>query len=171
LKQLPGNLKKLTTIAVASGIVAGLISSGHHWYGAVLYNTPWRVQVSWWIMGIVLLVYSLLYVHYKYAHNLIGKIALWAFFLGAVVFQSGFTLFECVYSHVMKDILYFGGVPESLLLKLYPPPAYHLPDNWFFEVTGWLQLAGFAAAWSALQVVRNHYGLDSKAWKNINNKL
>lgn len=150
------NAKRLIIVAVVSGFIAGLISSGHHWYGAVVYDTPWRAGVSYWIMGIVLIVYSLLYIYLKYAHNLAGRIALWIFFLGAVVFQTGFTLFECVYSHVLKDALYFGGAPQSVLLKLYPPPAYHLPDNWFFEFTGLLQLAGLVAAWFAFKVIRRN---------------
>ena len=73
-------------------------------------------------------------------------------FFGAVVFQTGFTVFECVYSHVLKNLLYFFDVPLSILERLYPEPAYHLPDNLFFEFTGLLQLVGLLAAWFAYRV-------------------
>lgn len=147
--------KKLIILAVISGIIAGLISSVHHWYGAVEYNTPWRISVSYWIMGSILLVYSLLYVYWKNLGNIIGKSAIWLFLFIAVIFQAGFIMFESVYSHVLKNILYFSDVPQSILEKLYPAPAYHLPDNLFFELTGLLQLVGFVAVWYAYRVFHN----------------
>ena len=64
-------------------------------------------------------------------------------------------MFECVYSHVLKNIMFFGGVPQSILEKLYPAPAYHLPDNLFFEFTGLLQLVGFVAVWLAYRVFKD----------------
>ena len=151
----PAHSKKSIILAVTSGIIAGLVSSFHHWYGAVEYNTPWRISVSYWIMGSVLLVYSLLYVYRKNVGDIAGKIALWLFYFSAVIFQAGFIMFECVYSHVFKNILFFSGVPQSILEKLYPAPAYHLPDNLFFEFTGLLQIVGFVAVWYAYRVFQN----------------
>lgn len=151
----PAYSKKLIITAVISGIIAGSVSTIHHWYGAVEYNTPWRLSVSYWIMGSILLVYSLLYVYWKNIENMIGKFAIWLFLFIAVIFQSGFIMFECVYSHILKNILFFSGVPHSILVKLYPAPAYHLPDNLFFELTGSLQLVGFVAVWYAYSVFHN----------------
>ena len=147
--------KKLIILAIFSGVIAGLISSIHHWYGAVEYNTPWRAGVTYWIVGSVLIVYSLLFVYWKNLGNIIGKISIWIFLFSAVIFQAGFIMFECVYSHVLKNILFFGGMSQSILEKLYPAPAYHLPDNMFFEFTGLLQLVGFVAVWYAYQVFKN----------------
>ena len=48
--------KKLVVAAAISGIVAGVISSVHHWYGAIAYDTPWRTSVAYWIIGIVFIV-------------------------------------------------------------------------------------------------------------------
>ena len=146
--------RKLTVAAVISGIIAGVISSIHHWYGAIAYDTPWRAGVTYWIAGLVFVVYSLLYLYWKNVGNAVGKVSIWLFFLGAVIFQAGFITFECVYSHVLKNILFFGGVSEPVLERLYPSPAYHLPDNMFFEVTGLLQLVGFVAVWFAYRVFR-----------------
>jgi len=147
--------KKLIIATVFSGIVAGFISSVHHWYGAIVYDTPWRASVAYWIMGIVLVVYSLLYVYWRNLDNVVGKICIWLFLLSAVIFQAGFVTFECVYSHVLKNILFFGGASEALLNTLFPSPAYHLPDNIFFEVTGNLQLIGFVAVWYGYRVFSN----------------
>lgn len=146
--------RKLVVAAMISGIVAGMISSIHHWYGAIAYDTPWRAGVAYWIMGIVIVVYSLLYAYRKNQDNIVGQISIWLFLLSAVIFQAGFVTFECVYSHVLKNILFFGGASETLLNTLFPAPAYHLPDNVFFEVTGNLQLIGFIAVWYGYRVFR-----------------
>ena len=143
---------KLIVTAVISGVIAGSISSLHHWYGAVAYDTPWRTGVAYWIMGIVLVVYSVLYVYWRNLDNLVGQISIWLFLLIAVVFQAGFVTFECVYSHVLKNVLFFGGASETMLNTLFPSPAYHLPDNLFFEATGILQLFGFVAVWHGYRV-------------------
>ena len=154
----PAHSKKLIFLAVISGLIAGLVSSVHHWYGAIAYNTPWRVGVVYWIVGFVLIVYSLLYVYWKNIDNIVGQITIWIFLFGTVIFQAGFILFECVYSHVLKNIFYFGGISQSSLEHLYPAPAYHLPNNLFFEFTGLLQLIGFVAVWFAYQVFKDRPG-------------
>ena len=141
--------------AVISGIATGVISSLHHWYGAIAYETPWRAGVAYWIMAFVIIVYSLLYVYSKNRGNVIGKLAIWLFLFSAVIFQAGFILFECVYSHVLKNILFFGGMSETNLHQLFPSPAYHLPDNLLFELSGLLQLVGFIAVWYAFKVFKN----------------
>jgi hypothetical protein len=147
---------KQNIIRAAIGVsVAGLVSTAHHWYGAIVYDTPWRLVVSLWIPGFVLFVLAMLYVYWKHAGTTVGSIAFWAFFLSAVVFQIGFTMFECVYSHVLKDVLYFGGAQQETLMRLFPPPAYHLPDNWIFEFTGLLQIVGLIAAWLAYRVIQD----------------
>lgn len=142
------------TMAAVSSSVAGLISSGHHVYGALIYDTPWRIVVSLWIPGFVVLLLAALYAVRKHPGGLIGRASFWFVLLGGAVFQSGFTLFECADSHVLKNALFFAGVPQSTLLWLFPPPAYHLPDNMLFELTGLIQLAGFWAAWWAWRVFK-----------------
>lgn len=151
----PDHSKKLIILSVISGIIAGLVSSVHHWYGAIEYSTPWRISVSYWIMGSTLLVYSLLYVYWKNLGNILGKFTIWLFLFSAVIFQIAFIMFECVYSHILKNILFFSGLPQSILEKLYPAPAYHLPNNLFFEFTGLLQLVGFVAVWYAYRVFQD----------------
>ena len=147
--------RRLIIAAIISGIVAGMISSGHHWYGAVAYETPWRAGVAYWILGIVLVVYSLLYIYWRNLDNVVGQISIWLFLMSAVIFQAGFVTFECVYSHVLKNILFFGGASDNILNTLFPSPAYHLPDNVFFEVTGNLQVTGFIAVWYGYRVFRS----------------
>lgn len=53
--------KRQIVAASSRAMVAGLISGGHHWYGAVAFDTPWRLQVSFWIAAAPLFVVGLLY--------------------------------------------------------------------------------------------------------------
>ena len=141
--------------AALSLIVAGLISTIHHVYGAVAYETPWRLVVSLWIPAFVILILSMLFLLWKYPTRPVSVIAAWIMLVGGVVFQTGFTLFECVYSHLLKILLFFGGASQAVLERLFPAPAYHLPDNLLFELTGVAQLAGFWAAWCAWRVFKS----------------
>ena len=142
--------------AAISAIVAGLISSGHHVYGALVYETPWRLVVSLWIPAFVLLILFMLFLLRKYEHRAAATIAAWIVLFGGAIFQAGFTIFESVYSHVLKNILFFGGASQEVLEWLFPAPAYHLPDNLLFELTGVAQLAGFWAAWCAWRAFARH---------------
>lgn len=77
-----------------------------------------------------------------------GRVALAVFALGAalhVVLAIG--VFEGLYNHVIKNLLFFGGLPLDLHHRLFPPPTYEVPNDVIFEVTGILQVvpAGYAA--------------------------
>jgi hypothetical protein len=48
-------------------------------------------------------------------------------------------MFEGVYNHLLKDVLFFSGIEMETLLALFPPPTYEMPNNFFFEFTGVLQ--------------------------------
>jgi hypothetical protein len=149
-----GTTLRSVRLAAIGAVLAGIVSSGHHVYGALLYDTPWRLVVSLWIPAFVVLIVSALFVYQRYQGQLVGHAAVWIVLLGGAIFQFGFTAFECVYSHVLKNLLFFGGAAESTLLRLFPPPAYHLPDSLLFEITGISQLVGLWAAWLAWQVFR-----------------
>ena len=65
------------------------------------------------------------------------KWAYWIFFILSFFFFFGaLGLYEGLYNHVLKNILYYGELPESILLQLYPPPRYEMPNDFIFEVTG-----------------------------------
>lgn len=97
--------------------------AAHHWYGATAYDAQWRASVVYWIAGSVLVMYSLLYIYWKNVCNITGKIALYIFLFSAVILQAGFIMFECIYSHFLKNILFFADMSQSILQRLYPAPA------------------------------------------------
>lgn len=148
--------------AAIGTIVAGVVSTAHHWYGAFAYDTPWRMAVSLWIPAFTGIAVLALYLYWSRPSTRSGAIAFWTFFFSAVVFQAGFTAFECVYSHVVKNVLYVLGASREFLLRLFPPPTYHLPDDIFFEMSGLLQLVGLLAAWWSFQVFRDRRRINAK---------
>lgn len=122
--------------AVLSGIAllaVYLTTSIHHVYGAVLYDTPWRTHIAYqgasWLMG----SYVLLLICVKWKK-------IWLRWIYAIVsgffFVLAIGLYEGLYNHVLKNILYFVGVANATLMKMYPPPKYELPNDVLFEITG-----------------------------------
>lgn len=78
-----------TLRAAIAVTIAGVISSGHHVYGAFAYETPWRLVVSLWIPAFVLLILSMLFVLRRYTNRSATTAATWIVLLGGVIFQAG----------------------------------------------------------------------------------
>jgi peroxiredoxin len=64
----------------------------------------------------------------------------------------GIGVFEGVYNHLAKNVLFFAGLPHHTLLSLFPPPTYELPNDFVFEVSGIAQI--IPAAFAGLAAVR-----------------
>lgn len=123
-----------------SGLYA--LTALHHYYGSVVYGTPWRAHVVL-LGGIALLlclVLSGLYRRFRKALWLYGYLL-----IATVLFGFGIGLFEGLYNHVLKNLLYFGGMNKDAWRSLFPAPTYELPENFVFETTGILQFAVGAA--------------------------
>lgn len=136
---------------VGAGVSAAavmLLTAFHHMYGAVIYQTPWRnhmVEVSLWATAFII---AALFVFYRKQSSTTGRVAFWLATAAIALIPVGVVgLFEGVYNHLLKNLLFFSGAPITLLHELFPPPTYHLPNNVIFEVTGVLQafVAGAAA--------------------------
>ncbi|MCP3141678.1 hypothetical protein [Pyxidicoccus xibeiensis] len=124
--------------STAASLAVLLLTSVHHAYGAALYRTPWRLHM----VGVAAVT----------AVVLLGSLALLLARPGSLVALGVFTLttlgmpvgmigvFEGVYNHVLKNVLFFAGTSRSLLERLFPPPTYELPDDLLFELTGVLQV-------------------------------
>jgi hypothetical protein len=48
-------------------------------------------------------------------------------------------VFEGIYNHLLKNIMYFGGADDGLLQTLFPAPTYEMPNDLLFEITGVMQ--------------------------------
>jgi hypothetical protein len=42
-------------------------------------------------------------------------------------------------NYLVKDVLFFGGLPAAALDRLFPDSVYELPDDLLFEASGVLQ--------------------------------
>jgi hypothetical protein len=113
-----------------------LLTAFHHYYGSVVYHTPWREHV---VVGggLVLLVCGVLFQLYRRSRRkgfLVAYVA-----VDLLAFGLGIGLFEGLYNHVLKNILFFAGMNGATFRMFFPPPAYEIPGNWIFEISGCLQ--------------------------------
>ncbi len=132
-------------------------TSVHHMYGAWLYQTPWRNHIAYQGFSWLLISYAILLVLFKWPKKFVA----WAYVLFAGFFFVGaIGLYEGVYNHLFKNLLYFGGVAEDVLQRMYPPPKYELPNDWLFEITGILTVA--VSYWCLLTMIRLMSALSSK---------
>ncbi|AYD48335.1 hypothetical protein [Arachidicoccus soli] len=113
-----------------------VLTAFHHYYGAVLYQSPWRKDVVWQGGIIFLFCLLLLYLYKRFQKKLYLMLYLLISFL---VFGFAIGIVEGAYNHVLKNIFYFAGMNIGTWRKLFPAPAYEIPDNWLFETTGILQ--------------------------------
>jgi hypothetical protein len=116
-----------------------IITSIHHVYGAAVYHTPWRLHVlmvSIPVLTVTLVLYRI--VRNKEPH--FKSIPHWIFFLVTLIPSAGLIgIYEGLYNHILKNLLFFGGANDDLLQQLFPAPAYEMPNNVFFEITGIIQ--------------------------------
>jgi hypothetical protein len=149
------HLKSATLKAGIGSAIVLILTSIHHIYGAIVYNTPWRFHVVHPAALTTLIIAALLFLSYKRSRTIVGQIAFYlAISIILIVPVSFFGIFEGGYNHVLKNVFYFSGAGEPLMQKLFPPPTYELPNDLFFEITGILTfVAGVAAAYFAYRLL------------------
>ncbi len=148
-------MKNLSTIMLWSvgTIVLTII---HHFYGAYIYDEPFRLHVSIIAIPVVAII-LLTYVGQLRLENPAWKKALRVtFIVVTTVFSiAAIGIYEGGYNHVVKDVLFFSGVPVEFLDRMYPS-VYELPNNFFFEFTGVAQFfTGIACAIAFLRSSRS----------------
>ncbi|XZF15468.1 hypothetical protein ACTHGU_04980 [Chitinophagaceae bacterium MMS25-I14] len=142
------------------GWTAGIyaLTAFHHYYGSVVYGTPWRTHVVY-IGGIALLLCflpGLLYRRFRNKLLLNGYLV-----IGSVLFSLLIGLVEGFYNHTIKDLLYFSGMNAHTWRSLFPAPAYEVPDNIVFESTGILQFpVGMIQFYSLYKVYKAYKKID-----------
>ncbi len=128
------------------------VFAAHHAYGAVHYGTIWRMHGALLALPLALLLVVSAGTARRRSDSAAGQLAR-ALFLALVLVTIvlGIGVFEGLYNHALKDVLFVGGAPHELLVRLFPPPRYQLPDDLWFELSGVLQV--LPAAWTAEQVL------------------
>lgn len=116
-----------------------LLTSVHHIYGAIIYNTPWRYHAVYVAIATILIT-AVLSNQIKQKALYRRSILFW-FYWGIVFLISVLSIgvFEGIYNHFLKDLLYVTRVHPDILLSMFPPPVYEMPNDLIFEVTGVMQ--------------------------------
>ncbi len=140
-------LRKRNVLNLIISIAALVIlTSIHHVYGAIHYQTPWRlhtlhINIPAFALVAGLLLFSLKEYEKKILLRRITIIVVtivWLLWLGT---------YEGVYNHLTKDILYFSGTSVEIMQTLFPPPTYEMPNDLIFETTGILQIFPLWMIW------------------------
>ncbi|WP_338864126.1 hypothetical protein [Myxococcus stipitatus] len=132
------------SLAVRSALASGgvlLLTSIHHVYGAVIYETPWRLHMVAISAITALGLVGSLSLFRARRDGALGTAALGFFALLTLALPVGMIgAYEGLYNHVLKNLFFFGGASTPVLHTLFPPPTYELPNDFFFELTGNLQV-------------------------------
>jgi hypothetical protein len=132
------------SLTAHSALAVLMLTSAHHAYGAHVYQTPWRYHVLLLSIPAALVIVTSRARLRTHPENVVAR---WVFMLTTLVVPVlGIGLLEGLYNHVVKDALYFAGVPVVTMERLFPPPTYEMPNDGFFEVTGIMQAVVAALA-------------------------
>ncbi len=140
--------------ALLVGALATLgLTAAHHAYGGIRYDTPWRLHGAVVAVATSPALLALYFTYRRRPDAPLGRAAAWALAAIVVAFPVlAIGAFEGAYNHVTKDVLFLAGAPRSLLLRMFPPPTYEMPNDPWFEVSGVLQV--IPAAFSGLASLR-----------------
>ena len=140
-----------------AGAAVFVLTSVHHVYGAIRYQTPWRYHAV--ALGALSLfaVYGALLLSRRRTTTVLARVAWWTFWIAeALVFVLALGVFEGAYNHVLKLVLYYAPLSPTSFQALFPAPTYEVPNDAFFELSGVAQVipAAFAARQLLLALTR-----------------
>jgi hypothetical protein len=144
-------------LAFYSGATVLLLTSVHHVYGAILYDTPERYHAVVIAGAALALMFGLKALNTRSGSGMVRRTAWWAgWSVNAVIAVLLFGVIEGFYNHVVKVALHFGGMTEERFRWFYRDPLYELPNDVIFELTGVLQVvpAAFAGYYLVKAAVR-----------------
>jgi hypothetical protein len=120
-------------------VALAILTTIHHVYGAELYDTPWRLHIL--MMSIPVIIMTLILERQLRKKGSGNKgFMFWALYFITLIPSLGLIgVFEGIYNHLLKNILYFGGAGGGLLQTLFPAPTYEMPNDLLFEITGVMQ--------------------------------
>lgn len=120
-------------------VALAIVTTIHHVYGALIYHTPWRLHIL--MLSIPVIVLTLILRRRLTRSDADNKCFMfWAFYFITLIPSTGFIgVFEGIYNHLFKNIMFFGAASERLLRTLFPAPTYEMPNDFLFEFTGVLQ--------------------------------
>jgi hypothetical protein len=138
--------------AGAAALAVLVLTSVHHVYGAIIYDTPWRAHIVYIAAPVGLIIAVLFYLGWSGRGTSAARIATWIGALATLAFPvAAIGVYEGGYNHVVKNLAYFV-FGEGAARRLFPGEAYEMPSDFFFEATGVAQFP--LAVVTAVLVVR-----------------
>lgn len=133
-----------------------IMTSIHHVYGAVIYDTPFRLHIVFIAVPVAMAIAAALYVGATRDDG-VGRLATWVGIAIVLIFPVAMIgVFEGGYNHVVKNLGFLGGGEEAVKAMmpawLYDPSAVEIPNDFFFEATGIAQFP--LAVWTTVQTWR-----------------
>lgn len=149
----------------------------HHVYGAIAFDTPWRLHILFIGLPFATIIVASLLMAHTWSGSFAGRVALWIGLAAMVSFPIVLIgLYEGGLNHVAKNVVYLGWGTDGVaamtaiarlpgiaqLLQVIVGPAayadmlangmYELPHDAVFEVTGIAQF--FVALVAAREAYR-----------------
>ncbi len=130
--------QEVTTVSRLS-VALMVLTSIHHAYGAIIYNTPWRLHIL--MISVPVIVFTIIFYYWFLKKGIRTKSLFFGIYLVLTLVASValIGLFEGVYNHLSKNALFYTGVSHDTLVFLFPPPTYEMPNDFWFEFTGMMQ--------------------------------
>jgi hypothetical protein len=98
-----------TLLASASVLILTVL---HHFYGAAIYGTPWRQHIAVIVLPVLLVLLLAYGAQRWHPLTLLSRAGMWLFIVLTLVVPIGLIgFFEGGYNHLVKNVLFFGGVP------------------------------------------------------------
>jgi hypothetical protein len=152
--------------AGVAAIAVLLMTSIHHVYGAVNYDTPFRLHIVYVAVPVAIVIAALLAFARAWRSGRTGRIALWVVVAIILFFPVALIgIYEGGYNHVVKNFVYFV-LGEQAARGMCPADGVcELPNSFIFEATGiaqfFIALPAAVLAWRLLR--REGQGRNSEA--------
>ncbi len=127
--------------AGAMAIAVLAMTTIHHVYGAVIYDTPWRLHIVYISAPVAVAIIAALGFGASREGTPAGRIASWLAIAAILAFPVALIgFFEGGYNHLVKNIVYFARGEEAMMAlmppSLYEPGTVEMPNDVIFEMTG-----------------------------------
>ena len=132
--------EQLIKSAILAFVAQLTLTSIHHVYGGIVYDSAARMSMPILVVIELLIVLGLLF-WYKRTNS---GFALTIFSVIMILVGVVQGLFHTLYGHAYKDLLFLIGVPadkvRNFFLPVMPNDFIYPPNDVFFEATGLLEL-------------------------------
>lgn len=132
-----------------------MMTAIHHIYGAIVYETPWRLHIVFVAVPIALVIAAALTAAYWRRGTSVARISLGVAqiaILGFCVAMIG--IYEGGYNHVVSNIVFLTYGAEAVA-AVYGIGIHEVPNDAIFEITGVAQFfLALVAAWASFRLWR-----------------